>query len=73
MPPDNQWPKTCRCGMSWSSDGWKRLTLVGFADGGEEGELELRNCTCGSTLAVRRAPPEGSVTERAPGSGPSAL
>jgi hypothetical protein len=33
---------------------WSKLTLVGYADGAEDGELELRNCRCGSTLAVRR-------------------
>jgi hypothetical protein len=52
------WPKTCRCGASWSRESWALLLLVGYADGGEDGELELRNCRCGSTLAVQRAPNE---------------
>ena len=48
------WPKTCRCGASWSRKAWAQLPLVGYADGGDDGELELRNCDCGSTLAVLR-------------------
>lgn len=48
------WPKTCRCGASWSVETWPTLVLVGYADGAEDGELELRNCRCGSTLAVKR-------------------
>lgn len=48
------WPKTCRCGESWSRERWAALGLVGYTDGGEDGELELRNCDCGSTLAVQR-------------------
>lgn len=53
--PQQTWPKTCRCGASWSVDAWATLALVGYADGAEDGELELRNCRCGSTLAVKRA------------------
>jgi hypothetical protein len=49
------WPKTCRCGAAWSHAAWATLFFVGYADGGEDGELELRNCECGSTLAVIRA------------------
>ena len=54
MPDLPLWPKACRCGASWSGEEWKTLVLVGYADGGEDGELELRNCVCGSTLAVQR-------------------
>jgi hypothetical protein len=49
-----QWPKACRCGRSWSRDEWATLVFVGYTDGGEDGELELRNCVCGSTVAVQR-------------------
>lgn len=48
------WPKNCRCGKAWTREAWRELALVGYADGGEDGELELRNCHCGSTLAVPR-------------------
>ena len=48
------WPKICRCGASWSAETWATLALVGYADGAEDGEIELRNCRCGSTLAVKR-------------------
>jgi hypothetical protein len=55
MADSGTWPKSCRCGATWSGETWRTLSFVGFADGGEDGELELRNCTCGSTLAVKRA------------------
>ena len=51
------WPKKCRCGQCWTAESWAALFFVGYADGGEDGELELRNCVCGSTLAVQRRAP----------------
>jgi hypothetical protein len=48
------WPKICRCGETWAQEAWAHQPFVGYADGGEDGELELRNCSCGSTLSVRR-------------------
>lgn len=50
----SHFPKHCRCGAQWTRDTWRELPLVGYADGGDDGELELRNCRCGSTLAVPR-------------------
>lgn len=47
------WPKCCLCGLSWSREAWRQLVLVGHTDAAEDGELELRNCSCGSTLAVQ--------------------
>ena len=49
--------KTCgACGCSYTADKWRALPLKGIIDDRREhadGErLELRNCTCGSTLAV---------------------
>lgn len=54
--------RRCRCGLSHTQDGWDRLHLVGYmrdeveivgANGATEVEfLELRNCTCRSTLAM---------------------
>jgi hypothetical protein len=48
------WPKSCRCGATWSEPEWRELPFVGYAENGDGGELELRNCTCGSTIAVQR-------------------
>jgi hypothetical protein len=31
---------------------WDDLPLLGYMDAGDGGSLELRNCTCGSTLAL---------------------
>jgi hypothetical protein len=43
--------KTCACGAEYSLPRWKKLKLVGYhADDVER--LELRNCTCGSTIAI---------------------
>jgi hypothetical protein len=39
--------KTCGCGQSYTAVTWKLLKLLGRVEG-----LELRNCGCGSTLAV---------------------
>ncbi len=45
------WPKRCACGNPYSRSQWQKLALVGYqAD--EVETLELRDCTCGSTLAI---------------------
>lgn len=51
--------KTCACGISYTKDGWHALELIGFqslvgvpADAMASDSLELRNCSCGSTLHV---------------------
>jgi hypothetical protein len=45
--------KSCACGRLISPESWGRLRLVGTADNGRGiGELlELRNCSCGSTIS----------------------
>lgn len=48
-------PKRCLCGLSWSRETWRQLVLIGHMHAAEDGELELRNCTCGSTLSVKLA------------------
>ena len=40
--------KVCGCGAAYSSTDWQALPLRGV----QAGELELRDCLCGSTLAV---------------------
>jgi hypothetical protein len=45
--------KRCACGIVHSGAAWLALPFVGMQDGGPDfGPLELRNCRCGSTLAL---------------------
>jgi len=47
--------KECRCGRRYLSWSWAELPLVGYLPNGQDaaGEvLELRNCACGSTIAM---------------------
>lgn len=45
--------KTCACGRSFGSKGWNLLDYVGIhKDEPPHPDLELRNCICGSTIAV---------------------
>lgn len=44
--------KTCPCGQSFTGPRWKGLLFVGY-QAGDDGDLELRNCDCGSTIAAR--------------------
>ena len=49
--------KTCGCGQSHNAHAWESLRLVGrwcFPETEDfpEEHLELRDCTCGSTLSV---------------------
>jgi len=43
--------KVCQCGASFTREQWGRLDYVG-AQVDEVEALELRLCTCGTTLAV---------------------
>jgi hypothetical protein len=46
-------PKGCRsCGAVYGPVEWRFLECVGLQSDLQGGWLELRNCTCGSTLAV---------------------
>ncbi len=47
--------KCSLCGRKFSAFDWSQLLLVGYQDDGEGGWLELRNCTCTSTLSVHVA------------------
>ncbi len=47
------WPKVCACGASWTEEAWRERPFIGLmtlAD--DEPTLELRHCTCGSTIAI---------------------
>lgn len=45
-------PKVCGCGREHDAFAWARLPFVGLMDLGDGAALELRNCSCDSTLAV---------------------
>jgi len=44
--------KTCACGRSYTEASWAELPRVGLMSDGEGGVITMRNCTCGSTLAI---------------------
>jgi hypothetical protein len=51
MGRNENFPKTCGCGAVYRTVSWRKLPFVGF--GGDDVEaLELRNCVCGSTIAI---------------------
>lgn len=55
--------KRCGCGAAYDAAAWRTLAFVGWQVFPRDGELpevrlELRNCPCGSTLALR----EGAFT-----------
>ena len=48
--------KLCSCcGKVFTRKQWRELLFVGLQDFPGEPLLELRNCDCGSTLAIERA------------------
>ena len=56
-PTQWEWPKICRCcDTIYTRQGWGRLHRVGFMGHfrhrGSVYALELRDCVCGSTLAI---------------------
>ncbi len=53
LPPPPSLPlKQCRCGCVYTPSEWSGLEYVGLMDDGAGGTLELRNCLCGSTIAI---------------------
>lgn len=47
-----QFPKTCGCcKRAYTVNDWIKLPYVGL-QGDDEYKLEMRNCTCQSTLAI---------------------
>ncbi len=45
------WPKQCGCGCSYTEHEWALLKFVGTMVDDVE-SCELRNCACGSTIAM---------------------
>jgi hypothetical protein len=49
--------KRCACGARYSLASWRRLVRRGVMQLGEDAPaLELRDCACGSTIALEIAP-----------------
>lgn len=48
---DDRTIKRCACGQAWTLEGWRSLFLAGRLKDEVE-DLELRTCTCGSTIAL---------------------
>ena len=44
-------PKRCACGRIWRREAWMTLEYVGIMDDGVD-RIELRHCTCGSTISM---------------------
>ena len=42
--------KVCSCSRAYDAEGWEALHFVGVQPG--EPDLVLKNCLCGSTLAL---------------------
>lgn len=62
-PTAATFPKHCRCGtIIPSHEEWLKLPLVGVMPD-VEGDLELRNCACDSTLAVALPCEEPTIAE----------
>jgi len=49
-----RWPKRCSCGKAWTKEAWLTRPEVGVQDLGHGPALDLKNCTCGSTMVVPR-------------------
>lgn len=47
--------KRCSCGVAHDEASWSRLGMVGELDDGEE-RIEIRNCPCGSSIAILLGP-----------------
>lgn len=59
-PAARTFPKACACGVVHLASSWSTLdycgVMKGIAGEAEFPDLELRNCACGSTLAVELEP-----------------
>ncbi len=50
--------KSCGCGRSYDPEEWKGLAKCGVVKD-PLGDLEMRNCACGSTLAIEMCAVDG--------------
>lgn len=66
MSRRNDWPKVCACGRSYSHDEWHELKVLPVWDIGLEYRLDLRNCECNSTMAIKVYEDGSEVTSDSP-------
>ena len=57
--------KRCSCNRPYTEAEWRALPFVGY-QAGEADRLALRNCPCGSTIAIVQAVAGSALTERNP-------
>ena len=56
--------KLCHsCGVEYNLSAWSELVLIGRMCDGDDGELELRNCSCRSTIAIEVSASKGDNDE----------
>jgi len=60
-----RWPKRCACGACYWPAAWSALPFVGHLDVCDDELIELRNCRCGSTIAVEGQASPSRVGARA--------
>ncbi len=53
---------TCSCGQTYTAAAFRNLPLCGYQADGDGGELELRNCACGSTISRDVPAPQPCMT-----------
>lgn len=64
LAPDTEFPKKCGCGKQHDRISWNKLPLAGRTGGlyfDTVETIEMRNCPCGSTIAVSLG--EGDFTK----------
>ena len=49
---NSQFPHRCSCGANYTRAQWQSLKYVGIQHGVAGEQLELRNCSCGTTRAI---------------------
>ena len=52
FPGEEPIVKSCRCGQTYTQSEWERLQSIGVQKLSSRKGLELRNCSCGSTLSM---------------------
>lgn len=60
--------KVCACGLKYTREGWAALDYVGSQftpedEYGPDEALELRTCSCGSTIAISLDPSDPADPE----------
>lgn len=65
-PPATTVVRSCACGKSYDRAGWLALEYVGIQVADPDERYELRNCTCGSTIALELECPPATPSDPRP-------